>query len=149
MAKYTDAEVQLFRRKVGVVFQDYKLIERKTVLENIMYPLAIINSPLGFKKSRLNQILDIVWLHGYDNRIVQYLSGWEKQKVAIARALIHNPDFIIADEPTGNLDPTNAKKIADIFIQLNTMGHTILMITHNMDIKDYISNKTQTREWTL
>jgi len=75
MAKYSDVEVQLFRRKVGVVFQDYKLIERKTVLENIMYPLAIINSPLGFKKSRLNQILDIVGLHGYDHRIVQYLSG--------------------------------------------------------------------------
>jgi len=63
--------------------------------------------------------------------------------------LIHNPDFIIADEPTGNLDPTNAKKIADIFIQLNAMGHTILMITHNMDIKDYISSKTQTKEWAL
>jgi len=149
MARYSQDEVQKFRRKIWVIFQDYKLLERKTVLENIVYPLSIMWSPPQHKTAKLKKIIQMVWLEDQQDTIVKYLSGWEKQKVAIARALVHNPEFIIADEPTWNLDPVNARMIADIFIQLHGMWHTILMITHNETLKTYIESITSVESYSL
>ncbi len=144
MMRMSPLEVQNFRRKVWVVFQDYKLLERKTVLENIVYPLSIAWNPLQHKTKKLKNILDIVWLIDLQDTIVKYLSWWEKQKTSIARALVHDPEFIIADEPTWNLDPISSEQIADILIQLHSLWKTILLITHDMNLKDYISKRIKT-----
>ncbi len=143
MANMTPQEIQEFRRKIWIIFQDYKLLERKTVLENIVYPLSIAWQTLHNKTKKLKDILSIVWLTELQDTIVKYLSWWEKQKTAIARALVHDPEFIIADEPTWNLDPISAQQIADILIQLHSLWKTILLITHNMQLKDYIAKRVK------
>jgi len=144
LSRLNEHEVQEFRRKVWIVFQDYKLIERKTVLENIVYPLSILQAPPMHKSIKLKKIIELVWLQKQQNIITRYLSGGEKQKVAIARALVHSPEFIIADEPTGNLDPESTKQIADILIQMHKLWNTILLITHNQWLRDYINSQVST-----
>lgn len=143
MARYGDHELQLYRRKIGAIFQDYKLIPWKTVKENVIYPLTILGQTPLSKINKLNRILKTVGLWDQKDTIVKYLSGGEQQKVAIARALIHDPEFIIADEPTGNLDNDEKHKIVDILIKLNELGHTILMITHDTQLKKYIMKKAK------
>lgn len=143
MSLMLDQEVQLFRRKVWVVFQDYKLLEWKTVIENIVYPLSIAGHPPLRKTKQLKEVLEAVGMEKQQDTIVRYLSGGEKQKVAIARALVHTPEFIIADEPTWNLDPRSSEQIADVLIKLHQMGHTILLITHDISLRDYIARDTQ------
>ena len=143
MARYSDNELQLYRRRIGAIFQDYKLIPWKTVKENVIYPLTIMGQTPLNKITKLNRILKTVGLQEQKDTIVKYLSGGEQQKVAIARALIHDPEFIIADEPTGNLDNDEKNKIADILIKLNELGHTILFITHDTQLKKYIMKKVK------
>lgn len=143
MARFSNHERQMYRRKIGVVFQDFKLINRKTVTENIMYPLTILgHTPLN-KVTKLNKILKTVWLREQKDTIVKHLSGGEQQKVAIARALIHDPEFIIADEPTWNLDNDEKHKIVDTLVTLHELGHTIILITHDSQLKKYIMKKAQ------
>ncbi len=142
MSRFSDSELQKFRRRIGVIFQDFKLIEWKTVTENVIYPLTIMwHTPLN-KMTKLNKILKRLGLHNHKNTIVKYLSWGEKQKVAIARALIHDPEFIIADEPTWNVDNDEKNKIADILIDLHKLGHTVMFITHDTYLKKYIQKKT-------
>jgi cell division transport system ATP-binding protein len=140
IARFSSDEVQNYRRNLGVVFQDYKLIETMTVWENITYPLIIDNIDPIEKYEFLEGILKIVWLSEKQHIPCQLLSGWEKQRVSIARSLASDPAFIIADEPTGNLDRDNSKQIADSMITLHKQGHTILFITHDQKLIEYIKD---------
>ena len=144
LARYTDSEVQKYRRQIGVIFQDFKLIPWYTVEENIAYPLEIFNLPKERIKQKVEKILKEIDLYSRKDVKIPYLSWWEKQRVAIGRALISNPSFIIADEPTWNLDRENSKKIADLLIKLHKKWNTILLITHDMQLVDYIQANTST-----
>lgn len=149
MSRFTINEVQALRRKIGVIFQDYKLIPRKTVRENIALPLGLVGMPLTLKNQSIDNVLKTVGLSNYAEIRTDKLSGGEQQLVAIARAIVHKPEFVIADEPTGNLDPEQSRKIADLMIQLNDMGHTIMFITHDESLKDYIKSKTKITEYHI
>jgi cell division transport system ATP-binding protein len=122
------------RRKIGVVFQDYKLFIKKTVYENVSFPLEILGLPGSFIKKRVFEILKDVNLLDKRGRFPQTLSGGEKQRVAIARAIVNEPDILIADEPTGNLDWKTSFAIVDLFIEINKRGTTVIMSTHNEEI---------------
>lgn len=141
IARFTDNEVQTYRRKLWVVFQDYKLLETMTVLQNIAYPLIIDGIDPIEKYDYIEHITTIVWLSDKKTTICQTLSWWEKQRVSIARSLVSEPEFIIADEPTGNLDRENSKTIADSMISLHTQWNTILFITHDQRLMEYIKNQ--------
>lgn len=141
ISRFQDHEIQKYRRRIGVIYQDYKLIERKTVKQNIIYPLEIVWESQETINRRLNEVLYKMWLMDKKDTLIPYLSWWEKQRVAIARALITNPEFIIADEPTWNLDLNTAKKIADILIEINKSWKTILFITHDINLLEYVKSK--------
>jgi len=133
-------KIHKLRKKIGVIFQDYKLLQQRTVYENIALPLHI--NGIGRKKIKDNveEALDLTDLSDYQNKFPYQLSGGEQQRVCIARAIVKNPELILADEPTGNLDPAAAHKILKILEQINKEGTTIIMATHNYKLisdKDY------------
>ena len=132
--------IHKLRKKIGVIFQDYKLLKQRTVYENIALPLHI--NGVGRKKIKDNveEALELTDLLDYQDKYPNQLSGGEQQRVCIARAIVKNPELILADEPTGNLDPAAAHKILKILEQINKEGTTILMATHNYKLisdKDY------------
>ncbi len=143
LARLTDHEVQAYRRSIGVVYQDYKLVDRKTVRENVAYALHIQGIFADEVEERTTEVLKQVGLLDKENVLPQLLSWWEKQKVAIARALVHTPDFLIADEPTGNLDRKSTTDIADLLGELHARGNTILCITHDPQFVEYCRAKRQ------
>ena len=143
ISRFSDAEVQRYRRNIWVVFQDFKLIDWKTVYENISYNLEMRWEEKQKIEKKINEVLYKVWLFDKKDVKIPYLSWWEKQRVAIARALISEPNFIIADEPTWNLDFRTAKQIVDLFIDLNNAWNTVLFITHDMNLVSYLKNKTK------
>lgn len=145
LSRFSNREVQKYRRKVWVIYQDYKLINRKTVKENIIYPLEICWEKTNKINQKLNDILYKIWLFDKKDILIPYLSWWEKQRVSIARALISNPEFIIADEPTWNLDFITWQKIMDILIDLNKIWNTILFITHDISLIEYAKTKIDAR----
>ena len=133
-------KIHKLRKKIGVIFQDYKLLQQRTVYENIALPLHI--NGVGRKKIKVNveEALDLSDLSDYQNKFPHQLSGGEQQRVCIARAIVKNPELILADEPTGNLDPAAAHKILKILEQINKEGTSIIMATHNYKLisdKDY------------
>ena len=138
MAEFSDAEIQRYRRKIWIIFQDYQLIESLTPKENVIYPLILEGAPITEIKKKYDAINALLNISTIETCEIKKLSGWEKQKVAMARALIHAPDFIIADEPTGNLDHESTLQIADILIKANAMGNTIVLITHDMTLLAYL-----------
>jgi len=123
-----------FRREIGMVFQDFKLIDRMTVFENLSFILTVLNVPPKEHKKKAYQALRIVSLHHKLNAYPPQLSGGEQQRVAIARALINDPMVLIADEPTGNLDPDLSHDIMQIFSEANLRGSTVLVATHDRDL---------------
>lgn len=123
--------LQLYRRKVGVVFQDYKLLPRKTVFENVAFAMEVCGESHEAIHSRVPEVLTKVGLLHFQDKFPDHLSGGEKQRLAIARALVHNPRLLIADEPTGNLDEKNVREIVHLFKQLNREGVTLLITTHD------------------
>ena len=132
--------IHKLRKKIGVIFQDYKLLKQRTVYENIALPLHI--NGVGRKKIKDNveEALELTDLIDYQDKFPDQLSGGEQQRVCIARAIVKNPELILADEPTGNLDPAAAHKILKILEQINKEGTTILMATHNYKLisdRDY------------
>ena len=133
------SSIHKIRKKIGVVFQDYKLLKQRTVYENIALPLHI--NGVGRKKNHqlVREALDLTELSHYSKKFPDELSGGEQQRVCIARAIVKNPDIILADEPTGNLDPTTGHKILKIFEQINKEGTCVVMATHNYKL---ISDKT-------
>jgi len=133
-------KIHKLRKKIGVIFQDYKLLQQRTVYENIALPLHI--NGIGRKKIKDNveEALDLTDLSDYQNKFPYQLSGGEQQRICIARAIVKNPKLILADEPTGNLDPAAAHKILKILEQINKEGTSIIMATHNYKLisdKDY------------
>ncbi|HEY0156805.1 MAG TPA: cell division ATP-binding protein FtsE [Thermoanaerobaculia bacterium] len=128
------SQLPYFRREIGMVFQDFKLIDRMTVFENLSFILTVLNVPPREHKKKAYQALRAVNLHHKLNAYPRQLSGGEQQRVAIARALINDPLVLIADEPTGNLDPDLSNEIIQIFAEANLRGSTVLLATHDRDL---------------
>lgn len=134
LMKIKDRQIPFLRRYVGVVFQDFKLLQNKTVYENVAYAMEVIEKSPREIKRRVQEVLELVNLkHRIDN-FPNELSGGEQQRVAIARAIVNTPGILIADEPTGNLDPDTSMEIMDILERINEQGTTIVMATHNSQI---------------
>jgi len=127
-------QIPFFRREIGMVFQDFKLIERMTVFENLSFILTVLNVPPSEHKKKAYQALRAVGLHHKLTAYPPQLSGGEQQRVAIARALINDPLVLVADEPTGNLDPDLSSEIVQIFSEANLRGSTVLLATHDRDL---------------
>ncbi|MCD6233348.1 ATP-binding cassette domain-containing protein [bacterium] len=137
-------EIQLLRRKIGVVYQDYKLLKKKNVRENVSYIMEVIGAP---RRSILRDVPQILEIVGLENRQLNFpaeLSGGEKQRLAIARALCHRPEVIVADEPTGNLDVYNTFEIIELLKKIHSFGQTIILATHNKDIVDNLEKRVIT-----
>lgn len=149
MAHFSDADMQRYRRKIWIVFQDYKLIDSLSVKENIVYPLRLIDADDNTIQSRYRTITSKLHIEDLNKLDCKALSGWEKQKVAIARAMITDPEFIIADEPTWNLDWEYTQEIWDLLVEANKMWNTILLITHDVHLLNYIKSKTQVRVFQM
>jgi cell division transport system ATP-binding protein len=124
------------RRNIGTIFQDFKLLPRKTAFENVAYALEVAGVPDEEIRENVQQILDIVGLGEKIGKYPHQLSGGEQQKVAIARALVHTPMVIIADEPTGNLDPVSSLEIVQLLIRINELGTTVVLASHDKEIVD-------------
>ena len=131
VTKIKRRKIPYYRRKIGMIFQDYKLISDRTIFENIALPLQLIGVAKKDILYSVDQVLDKVSLRGVLDSFPNELSGGEQQRVSIARALINNPLLVLADEPTGNLDPNQADEIIDILENISNEGSTVLMSTHN------------------
>ena len=136
VVKMKRKEVPYLRRSLGVIFQDYRLLEDKTVYENVAFAMQVIEAPRRLMQQTVNAVLDIVGLSDKRKHFPDQLSGGEQQRVAIARAIVNDPKIVIADEPTGNLDPVTSWDIMDIFKRINATGTTIVMATHDKNIVD-------------
>ena len=139
--RMANKEVPYLRRSLGVIFQDYRLLPEKTVYENISFAMQVIEAPRRLMQRSVNSVLDIVGLRDKYKCFPHQLSGGEQQHVAIARAIVNNPSIVIADEPTGNLDPETSWGIMDIFQRINAAGTTIVMATHDKTIVDAMQRR--------
>ena len=129
------------RRTLGVIFQDFRLIEKKTVYENVAFAMRIVGASSSEIKKRVPYVLNLVGLEGREKRYPRELSGGEQQRVAIARAIVNNPRMIIADEPTGNLDPARSLEIMLLLEKINELGNTILVVTHEKELVNAFSKR--------
>jgi cell division transport system ATP-binding protein len=129
------------RRTLGVVFQDFRLIEDKTVYENVAFAMRVVGAGRKEVNKRVPYVLDLVGLDGRENRYPMELSGGEQQRVAIARALVNSPRLIIADEPTGNLDPVKSLELMMLLEKINELGTTILVVTHEKELVNSFSKR--------
>lgn len=144
VCKANASAIQKMRRKIGVVFQDYKLLETRTVEENLSYIMEIIGVSDTSIERDVSQVLEIVGLELRAKNFPNDLSGGEQQRLAIARALIHRPDVIIADEPTGNLDLYNTYEVVNILKKINELGATVILATHDKDVIDKLRKRVIT-----
>lgn len=142
--RLSDKDIPLLRRKIGVVFQDFKLLLNKTVYENVAFALEIAGISNQEIKHTVPKVLDIVGLKGKENSYPLELSGGERQRVAIARAIVRQPKILIADEPTGNLDPKHAWDVIKVLEKVNQFGTTVLLTTHNQDIVNALKRRVVT-----
>ena len=134
-------EIPYLRRTIGVVFQDFRLIENKSVYENVAFVMRAVGTPQRLIKKRVTYVLDLVGVLHKARRKPCELSGGEQQRVAIARALVNNPDAIIADEPTGNLDPARSLELMMLLEKINSMGTTVVVVTHAREIVDQFAKR--------
>lgn len=137
-------EIPVLRRQVGIVFQDYKLLSKKTVAENIAFALQVC----GVQQKKINlivpQVLKVIGLEEKSDKFPHQLSGGQQQRVAIGRALVHRPKVLVADEPTGSLDTINAQEIIDLLLKINTLGTTVVLVTHNKEIVNRLRRRVVT-----
>jgi cell division transport system ATP-binding protein len=142
--KLKDKDIPMLRRKIGVVFQDFKLLPGKNVFENVAFALEIVGISNKEIRHTVPKVLDIVNLKGKEKRMPLELSGGERQRVAIARAIVRQPRILIADEPTGNLDPKHAWEVIKVLEKINRYGTTVLLTTHNQDIVNKLRRRVVT-----
>ena len=133
--------VAAYRRKLGIVFQDFRLLPNKTVYQNIAFALQVIGKSRAFIETSVPDVLRLVGLEDKSSSFPAALSGGEQQRVAIARALVNRPELLLADEPTGNLDPDNSKEIMGLLSRINLSGTTIVMATHDRGIVDQMQRR--------
>ena len=134
-------EIPFMRRQLGIIFQDYRLLPDRTVFENVAFAMQVIEAPHRKIKRQVMNVLDLVGLRHRANAYPNELSGGEQQRIAIARAIVNDPVFVIADEPTGNLDPETSWDIMEIFKEINSAGTTIVMATHDKDVVDAMGKR--------
>ena len=134
VSKLRNRKVYILRRKLGVVFQDFKLLPKLTVYENVAFAMEVFALPKKQIQKRVMEVLELVGLKGKGRQYPNQLSGGEQQRLCIARAIVNNPKLLICDEPTGNLDPDISMEIMKVLDEINKMGTTIIMTTHNREI---------------
>ena len=134
LEKIRSRAIPYLRRTLGVIFQDFRLIENKTVYDNVAFAMRVIGASEKEIKKRVPYVLELVGLENKGRRLPNELSGGEQQRVAIARALVNNPSVIIADEPTGNLDPARSLEIMMLLEQINSLGTTVMVVTHEKEL---------------
>jgi cell division transport system ATP-binding protein len=143
VGKLRHAKVPVYRRNIGVVFQDFKLLDKRTVFENIAFALEVVNTPRHKMRTRVREVLRLVSLVEKANAYPNQLSGGQQQRVAIARAIANRPSILIADEPTGNLDPAKSKEIIELLERINKEeGTTIVMVTHDVGLVNTYKKRT-------
>lgn len=139
-----DRDIPYLRRKIGVVFQDFKLLPAKTVFENVAFALEIVGLSNSEIRHTVPKVLDLVGLKGKEDNYPSELSGGERQRVAIARAVVRQPKILIADEPTGNLDPKHAWDVIRVLEKINHYGTTVILTTHNQEIVNKLKRRVVT-----
>lgn len=144
IAKLKRSQFPYYRRKIGVIFQDFKLLENKTVYENIAFALEVCEVRQSIINDRVPKILEMVGLSERQNNYPDELSGGEKQRVAIARSLVHSPQVVVADEPTGNLDPKNTWEVLSILEKINRSGSIVILATHDKEIVNKLKKRVIT-----
>lgn len=146
ITKISKPEVPFLRRQIGVIFQDFKLLPKKTLEENVAFALEVSGSSRGKIKKIVPSVMKIVGLDDKKTRYPHEVSGGEKQRTAIARALVHQPKILLADEPTGNLDAINANEIIELLLRINKFGTTVILVTHNKEIVNRLNRRVITME---
>ncbi len=141
LSTLSPAEIQDYRRTIGFVFQDFKLIASKTIFENVAFVLRVLGQPVEQQRRRTYQVLKWVGLQHRHNAYPLELSGGEQQRVAVARALVNEPHLVLADEPTGNLDPDLSLEIMDLFRDINASGTTVLVATHDRELIQLVGRR--------
>jgi cell division transport system ATP-binding protein len=141
LGQLTSRKVPYFRRNLGVVFQDFRLLPQKNVFDNVAFTLQVIGKSKGFIQEAVPDVLKMVGLAGKTNRLPHELSGGEQQRVAIARAIVNKPAILLADEPTGNLDPSTSAGIMTLLERISQSGTTVIMATHDAGIVDQMQRR--------
>lgn len=141
LTKLSNFKVPYYRRELGVVFQDFRLFKDKTVYENVAFAMRVVGTPSKVIKRRVPAILNTVNLGEKSHNFPSELSGGEQQRVALARALANNPKIIIADEPTGNIDPKMSIEIMNLLMKINRLGKTVIVVTHEKNLVDYYKQR--------
>ncbi len=139
-------EVPFLRRQIGVIFQDFKLLPKKTLAENVSFALEVSGGSREKIRKIVPSVLKIVGLDGKGDRYPHEVSGGERQRAAIARALVHQPKMLLADEPTGNLDAINADEIIELLLRINRFGTTVILVTHNKEIVNRLNRRVVTMD---
>jgi cell division transport system ATP-binding protein len=142
--KLKNSELPALRRHIGIVFQDFRLLPNKTAYENVAFALEVAGRPSSEIRDLVPQVLDMVGLADKAKNFPHELSGGEKQRVAIARAMVHRPEVIIADEPTGNLDPFHTAEIINLLLKINDLGTTVILATHDKEIINSLEKRVIT-----
>jgi len=141
LSELSELKVPYYRRELGVVFQDFRLFPKKTVFENVAFAMEVVGTPRSKIVRRVPAILNTVNLADKQNSFPHEISGGEQQRVALARALANNPKVVIADEPTGNIDPKMSLEIMSLLIKINKIGKTVIVVTHEKDLVDYYKQR--------
>ena len=141
MSRISDRQIPSMRRTLGVIFQDFRLIPKKTVFDNLSLAMRAVGATPRDIRTRIPYVLELVGLKGMEDRYPDELSGGEQQRVAIARALVNNPSTIVADEPTGNLDPNRSLEIMTLLERINALGTTVVVVTHERDLVNHFDKR--------
>ncbi len=141
MSRISHRQISRMRRTIGVIFQDFRLISKKTVYDNLSLAMHAVGASAKEIQSRIPYVLDLVGLSGKERRYPDELSGGEQQRVAIARALVNNPSTIVADEPTGNLDPNRSMEIMMLLERINALGTTVVVVTHERGLVNHFDKR--------